>query len=144
MSSRATVWPSCSTWNRPVSVNVPSTVASTSRRAARARNASTCCGGTARVMRSCDSDSKISQGSSPGYLSGARSRCNSQPLLNCAISPTEDDKPPAPLSVMQVYNCKSRASSRKSNIFFCVMGSPIWTADEGDTSLSSTEENVAP
>ena len=31
-----------------------------------------------------------------------------------------------------------------SNMFFCVMASPICTAEAGDASFSSTDENVAP
>ena len=53
-------------------------------------------------------------------------------------------KPPAPLSVMPRYSPLSRASSSMSSIFFCVIGSPICTADVGEVSLSASEENVAP
>ena len=56
----------------------------------------------------------------------------------------EDEIPPAPLSVMLAIKPASRASSSMSSIFFCVMGSPICTALDGESSVSSSEEKVAP
>jgi hypothetical protein len=56
----------------------------------------------------------------------------------------EDERPPAPLSVMNRYSPLSRALMRKSNIRFWVMGSPICTAVTGEFSFSSSEEKVAP
>ena len=63
-------------------------------------NRSSLSGGTATVMRSWASDKRISQGLRPSYLSGARARSMSTPPGSPAISPTEEDSPPAPLSVM--------------------------------------------
>ena len=82
------------------SVNSPSAVASTSRRAASSSNASSFSGGTARVIRSWASERKISHGASPAYLSGALATVERAPPGASAISPTDDDSPPAPLSVM--------------------------------------------
>ena len=45
---------------------------------------------------------------------------------------------------MARYRPRSRASSRKSDIFFWVMGSPICTADRGDDSSRARDEKVAP
>src|SRR3989338_3828374 len=55
--------------------------------------------GTDNVMRSCDSEIQISHGRSPGYLSGTFSKLTSAPPDSLAISATEQDSPPAPLSV---------------------------------------------
>ncbi len=95
-------------------------------------------------MRSCASDTRISHGCSPGYLSGAHARSSSAPPLLVAISPTDDDSPPAPLSVIELNSPRSRATVSMSNIIFCVMGSPIWTACTGACSSSRSLENVAP
>ena len=57
-------------------------------------------GATASVIRSWDSEMRISQGFSPGYLRGAFFRSISQPPESRAVSPTEEERPPAPLSVM--------------------------------------------
>jgi hypothetical protein len=48
------------------------------------------------------------------------------------------------LSVIEEYRPRSRASRRKSNSRFWVIGSPIWTAWIGADSSSAAEENVAP
>ncbi len=34
--------------------------------------------------------------------SGSRSRCMTHPFVSVAISPTDDEEPPAPLSVMEL------------------------------------------
>ncbi len=57
-------------------------------------------GGTARVIRSWASETRISHGARPWYLSGARARSSRAPPVASAISPTDDDSPPAPLSVI--------------------------------------------
>ena len=96
------------------------------------------------VMRSWLSETRISHGDNPACFRGTLARSISQPFVYSAISPMDDDSPPAPLSVMQVMRPASLASNTMSSIFFCVMGSPIWTALEGDSSVSSRDENVAP
>jgi len=58
------------------------------------------------------------------------------------ISPTDEESPPAPLSVIELYRSRSRARSRKSIMRFCVMGSPICTAVTGEPSWSGSDENV--
>ena len=88
----------------PVSVNSPTTAASTSRRFASARNSSMLSRGTARLIRSWDSLTRISHASRPGYFSGHASRSMDTPPLRPAISPRDDDSPPAPLSVMPRYS----------------------------------------
>ena len=69
---------------------------------------------------------------------------STQPPVSSAISPTEEDRPPAPLSVMALYRPRSRARRMKSYILRWVMGSPICTAVAGEPSCSSSEEKVAP
>ena len=95
-----TASPLYSTTHLPVSVNVPMTVASTSLLFIRFMNASIFSSGTARVIRSCDSEIQISHGAMPGYFSGTRSRRTWHPPDSRAISATEQEIPPAPLSVM--------------------------------------------
>ena len=52
-------------------------------------------------MRSCASETSISQAASPWYLSGARPTSSEAPPVWRAISPTEEERPPAPLSVTE-------------------------------------------
>ena len=140
-----TTAPPHSTTHLPVSVNVPITVASTSRRSIRAMKASRFSGGTASVIRSCDSEIQTSHGAMPWYFSGTLSSCTWQPLHSFAISATEQERPPAPLSVMLRYRPRSRASfTITSENFFWVIGSPICTAVTGLFGSSASEEKVAP
>ena len=88
------------TTNAPESVNSPMFVASTSWSSARASNASQSSGLTPTVMRSWDSETRISHGERPACLRGTTDRSISAPSVSSAISPTLLDKPPAPLSVM--------------------------------------------
>lgn len=66
------------------------------------------------------------------------------PLVIVAISPTEDDNPPAPLSVSPLIKPFSWAAITKSMTLFWVKGSPICTAVTGEPSCRDSEENVAP
>jgi len=142
MSITTTPWQS--TTYLPESVNLPITVASTSRCAASSMNAPILSGGTARVIRSCNSEIQISHGAMPGYFSGTASSVTWQPLHSFAISATEQESPPALLSVMLRYNPRSRASfTITSENFFWVIGSPIWTAVTGLAGSSASEENVS-
>ena len=100
MGMSPTVRPSCCRWKNGSAVNSPRSVASTSRSRARSRKAASFSGRTASVMRSWASETRISQGASPWYLSGARARSSRAPPGCFAISPTEEESPPAPLSVM--------------------------------------------
>ena len=95
-------------------------------------------------MRSWDSLTRISHAARPWYFRGHLSRSIVTPPLSPAISPREEERPPAPLSVMPRYSPRSRASSSMSSIFFWVIGSPICTAEVGEDSLSASEEKVAP
>src|SRR3989344_1056538 len=94
----------------PESVNSPITVASTPRLCIRFRNTSHFFFGTERVMRSWDSEIQISHGRRLGYFKGTRPRSTSPPPHSLAISATEQDMPPAPLSVMLEYRFIARAS----------------------------------
>ena len=70
-------------------------------------------GGTATTIRSWASDSQISHGARPGYLSGAAVSSTSAPTRS-AISPTADDSPPAPQSVIAVHRCVGAGRARRS------------------------------
>jgi hypothetical protein len=97
-------------------------------------------GSTTSVNRSCDSLTKISQGRRPGYFRGTFSSSTTAPPLMPASSPTEDERPPAPLSVLHLSRPRRAASSRKSMASFWVMGEPICTAVAGAASSSSMLE----
>ena len=80
------------------------TVASTACLRARALKAASFSGCTATTMRSWDSEIQISQGSRPWYFNGTRDRSTSQPPACMADSPTAEDRPPPPQSVMNLMN----------------------------------------
>jgi len=86
---------------RPLDVKRPMFEASTPRRSISSKKALRELSGTARVMRSCDSLIHICQGAIPGYLSKTLSSFTSKPPDSLAISATEHERPPAPLSVME-------------------------------------------
>ena len=90
------------TWNIPVDVNSATGVASTSCNFARLSNLSWSSGFTATVILSWLSDTRISQGDNPGCFRGTLAKSIIQPLVYSAISPIDEDSPPAPLSVIQV------------------------------------------
>ena len=78
-------------------------------------------------------------------MSGTRSSSTSNPPHSRAISATEQESPPAPLSVMELYRPRSRASfTIASESFFWVMGSPICTAAAGLPYERASDEKVAP
>ena len=121
-------------------------MASTSSAAHMANRAGRCAGGTAMTMRSWASESQISHGCNPAYLSGTVVSSTRAPVCS-PISPIADDSPPAPQSVMALYRRASRAWMTMSMSFFSVMGSPIWTALPASWAVvcvSSMDENVAP
>ena len=95
-------------------------VASTVCFPARAWNSASFSGRTATTMRSWDSEIQISQGSRPAYFRGIFSSQTSAPPATRADSPTAEDNPPPPQSVIKVMRPRSRASRRKSCIFFWV------------------------
>ncbi len=94
-------------------------------------------------MRSCDSDSQISQLSRSDAFKGASSSLTWAPHL-APSSPMAEEKPPAPQSVTERYRRRSRAASKASKTRFSWMAWPIWTAEEGASAPSSAEEKVAP
>ena len=96
------------------------------------------------VMRSCDSDTRISQGERPACFNGTTDRSMVAPPVSSANSPTLLESPPAPLSVVTCTIPASRAWMSMSTIFFCVIGSPICTAEDGLSSVSSMLLKVAP
>ena len=134
----------CVTTNAPESVNVPTAVASTSCSSASSSKASLSEGLMPTVILSCDSETSISHGERPACFNGTSPRSSTAPPVSSAISPTLLDSPPAPLSVITWIRPASLASSSMSIIFFWVIGSPIWTAELGLSSVSSRLEKVAP
>ena len=78
-------------------------------------------------MRSCDSEIHISHGARPEYLSGAFARSTYTPVAE-PISPTAEEKPPAPQSVNVRIKPRSRAASNASVNRFSSIGLPICTA----------------
>src|SRR3989344_2149494 len=110
--------PLYSTMQSPESLNWPMIVASTPRSFINSANFFHFFFGTADVIRSCDSDTQICQGDRPGYLIGTSSNFTKQPPLSLAISATEQERPPAPLSVTLLYRSKSRASLTKASESF--------------------------
>ncbi len=121
-------------------------VASTSSPEQSIRSRSQSAGGTAKTIRSCDSEIQISVYDSPAYFSGALSSSTAAPSAS-PISPTAELKPPAPQSVMALYKPASRACNSTSSSFFSAMALPICTAPPltvSDSAVSSTDENVAP
>ena len=63
----------------------------------------------------------------PGYFNGTRSRWTSAPI-SWPISLTDEERPPAPQSVMHENRPRSRAWMIVSSIFFSVIALPICTA----------------
>ncbi len=127
-------------------MNAPISVNSVSNRSHRVCKAGIFSGGTASTMRSCASDSQISQGARPGYFRRTLFNSTSQPSLD-AISPTAEDRPPAPQSVMSLYRHRSRARTMTSIRPISVIGSPICTeAPETSPVCASIvmDEKVAP
>ena len=91
-------------------VNSPIVVASTPRFSISFKKVFHFFFGTAKVIRSCDSEIQISHGRRLGYFSGTFSKKTFAPPHSFAISATEQEIPPAPLSVILLYKFISRAS----------------------------------
>ena len=128
----------------PESVNLPISDVSTSCNFARFSKFSLSSGLIPTVILSCDSETRISHEERPDCFSGTLPKSISAPPVSSAISPTLLDRPPAPLSVITWISPASLASISISSIFFCVIGSPICTAELGLSSVNSKLENVAP
>src|SRR3989344_728696 len=110
--------PSYLTIHLPLLSNVPIIDESTPRRTNSSCNFFHFDRGTAKVIRSCDSEIHICQGSSPGYFRGTFSSCTSQPPDSFAISAIEQERPPAPLSVMLLKRFRSLASFTIASLNF--------------------------
>ena len=99
-------------------------------------------------MRSCDSDTQISHGASPGSFRGTFSRSTSAPHpASRAISPTTQLRPPPPRSFMPVMRCLALTSKHACMTGSFVMGSPSWTApleSSSDVAVRSAEAKFTP
>src|SRR3989338_8942432 len=97
--------------------NFPNAVASTLYILQRAINVLIFFGEIAITIRSCDSETQISQGERPGYLREAFSRWIVTPVFS-PISPIAEENPHAPQSrIARIYPL-SRAFKRQSNMRF--------------------------
>ena len=144
VSRSSTTSPPWRTTRRPSPVNAPRSASSTPWRSQRARSSASRSGGTATTIRSWASDSQISHGARPGYLSGTAVSSTSAPTPS-AISPTADDSPPAPQSVIAVQRWSAPVSTSISS--FSVTGSPICTLAPATSPVVASIvalENVAP
>ena len=100
-------------------------VAGTSQRSKTSSTASTFSGLQVHIMRSCDSDTQISQGASPGSFRGTFSRLTSAPHPpSRAISPTTQLNPPPPRSFIPVMRCLALISKHACITGSFMMGSP--------------------
>ncbi len=93
-----------------------------------AKTSSTRSGSTTHSIRSCDSETMISNGSIPGSRSGTRSTWTSSPRPPFeAISEADEVRPAAPRSCKDTSSPRSSSSSEHSISFFSANGSPICT-----------------
>ncbi len=133
---------------RLVPVVIATGVASTSQESKTARTFSRFSGLQVHIMRSCDSDTHISQGASPDSLRGTFSRSTSAPQpASRAISPTTQLRPPPPRSFMPVMRCLAFTSKHACMTGSLVMGSPSCTApleSSSDVSVRSREAKFTP
>ena len=144
VSRCSTVSPLATTCNTESPVKDPISVASTPCRAQTATKLASCRGSIATTIRSWASDNHTSHAANPGYLSGTFATSIRAPTSS-AISPTADDNPPAPQSVMLRY--MPRVSAKASINNFSTMGSPICTLAPATSPVVAfivIDENVAP
>jgi hypothetical protein len=124
---------------RRVSVTEPIAVARTSHFAHTPSTASSLSGSTTQSIRSCDSETMISNGSMPSSRSGTRATSMSIPTSPFeAISDALDVSPAAPRSWSERRSPASSSSSEHSSSFFSSNGSPICTLGRFDSSSSSS------
>ena len=124
MSRSSTTSPPWRTTRRPSPVNAPRSASSTPWRSQRARSSPSRSGGTATTIRSWASDSHISHGARPGYLSGTAVSSTSAPTPS-AISPTAEDSPPAPQSVIAVQQVARRTRSADRHVDQQLLGDRV-------------------
>ena len=147
----ATTTPRWSTWKLSPSVTHPIVVAGTSHRSHTPSTSPTRSGVATHSIRSCDSDTMISNGSIPASRSGIWHRSSvrpTPPLL--AISDAAEVSPAAPRSCNETSSSRSSSSRQHSSNFFSVNGSPIWTdgrfrsSPSPSSALASTEAPPIP
>ena len=122
-------------------MTVPIAVPSTSQRAQTASTSSSFAGSTTQSIRSCDSQTMISNGSMSASRSGTRRTSRSSPTSPlAAISAEEEVRPAAPRSCSATSSPRSSSSSEHSSSFFSVNGSPICTVGRLSSESSSSAE----
>ena len=121
-----------------LAVTVPMTAPPRSHFSQHSSTASTFAGASTQSMRSCDSETMISNGSMSASRSGTAAISRSMPtppLL--AISDVEEVSPAAPRSCSESNSSRSSSSSEHSSSFFSSNGSPTWTVGRLPPSPSS-------
>ena len=122
----------------------PIAVAVVSHLAQTASTASTWAGSTTHSIRSCDSETMISNGSMPGSRSGTRSTWMSSPSPPFdAISDEDEVRPAAPRSCKDTSSSRSSSSSEHSISFFSANGSPICTVGRLSASASPSSAEAS-
>ena len=111
-----------------VSVTEPIAVPWTSHFSQSASTSSTRAGSTTQSIRSCDSETMISNGAMSASRSGTFATSISTPTSPLdAISDADDVRPAAPRSCSETSRPCSSSSSEHSRSFFSSNGSPTWT-----------------
>ena len=135
--------------SRPESSTSPTTVASTSHFSQISRNRSTWPGSTTAIIRSWDSDIKISSGASDESRSGTRSSHTCIPPSPAeASSEVAQDSPAPPRSWMPSTSCSAKISRVHSISSFSWNGSPTCTlgrlAGPVDSKVSEASTETPP
>ena len=100
-------------------------------------------GSTTASIRSCDSETMISNGSISASRSGTRPTSRSIPTPPAAaISPAEEVRPAAPRSWRETSRSRSSSSRQHSSSFDSSKGSPIWTVGRFASSPSPSSADA--
>src|SRR3954454_22712366 len=128
----------------PVPVTSPMAVPWTSHVAQTASTSSRRAGSQTHSIRSCDSDTMISNGSMPASRSGTRAMSRSMPISPFeAISDALEVRPAAPRSCSETSRPRSSSSSEHSSSFFSANGSPTWTVGRLSSSASPSSAEAS-
>ena len=129
---------------RPVSVTSPIQEYSTSQRSSTSSKAAAFSGVTTAIMRSCDSDIRISPGVSDGSRSSTEDRSTCMPPSPLeASSEVAHEMPAAPRSWMPSTRLSRNSSRQHSMSTFSANGSPTCTAGRLDGLVSSKDSEAS-
>ena len=108
------------------------------------RTSPTRAGSTTASIRSCDSETMISNGSMSASRSGTRATSISIPIPPAdAISPADEVSPAAPRSWSETSRPLPSNSRQHSRTFDSSNGSPIWTVGRFESSPSSSSAEAS-